>query len=283
MEENPSASQYDPNMVVQYFDDFGIQEWERLVQSPSREVSLYIHTHYLEKHIIRGKRVLEIGAGPGRLTQVLSRLGAQIVVADISRVQLELNKRFALELGFDPEVIDRQQLDMCDLTRFESNSFDAIVVYGGPFSYVLEKRDLALTECLRVLAPGGKLLLSVMSLWGTVHGFLNGVLTTPVPVNQKIISTGDISSATFPERKGNFMHLFDACELKDWLTRHQMEILNISASGCLSLTWGEVLKDVRNDTEKWNELLRMELLASADEGCLNMGTHLIVVAAKRKS
>jgi len=43
-----NRSDYDSNMVVQYFDDFGIQEWERLVQSPFYEVSLYIHTYYLK-------------------------------------------------------------------------------------------------------------------------------------------------------------------------------------------------------------------------------------------
>jgi hypothetical protein len=32
--------------------------------------------------------------------------------------------------------------------------------------------------------------------------------------------------------------------------------------------------------EKWGELLRMELEACAEEGSLNMGTHLIGVARK---
>jgi hypothetical protein len=42
-----------------------------------------------------------------------------------------------------------------------------------------------------------------------------------------------------------------------------------------------MLKEIRNDADKWNELLRMELEACAEEGCLNMGTHLIAVAKTR--
>lgn len=279
-ETDPGASKYDPNAVIQHFDEYGRQEWDRLVQSPMHEVNLHVHTHYLEKHIAPGNKVLEIGAGPGRFTQVLARLGAQVVVGDISNVQLELNRRFAAELGFDQAVLDRQQVDICDLSQFESNSFDCVVVYGGPFSYVLDRRDLALSECLRLLSPGGVLLLSVMSLWGTIHGFLDGVLATPVYVNQKIIGTGDITPATYPERKSNFMHLFRADELRVWLGRFSLELVDLSASNCLSLVWNDMLKGIRNDREKWDELLRMELEACSDPGCLNMGTHLIAVAKK---
>ena len=275
-----AVSNYSANAVIQHFDDFGIREWERLVQAPSDEVSLHVHAHYLEKYIAKGQRVLEIGAGAGRFTQILAGLGAQILVADISSVQLDLNKRFAAELGFREAVLDWQQVDICDLSRFEPDSFDRVVAYGGPFSYVLDKRDLALSECLRVLRSGGLLLCSVMSLWGSAHGRLDGVLSLPVSMNQRITSTGDIIPATFPDRKGNFMHMFRANELKEWLEQKHLTIVNISSSNSISLTWNEMLKEIRNDTQKWNELLRMELEACADDGCLNMGTHLIVVARK---
>ena len=279
--ETSSSSNYNANAVIRHFDDFGIHEWERLVQAPSDEVSLYVHTHYLEKYIATGQRVLEIGAGAGRFTQLLARLGAEILVADISRVQLNLNRKFAAQFGFKKAVLDWQQVDICDLSQFETNSFDCVVAYGGPFSYVLDQRDLALSECLRVLRPGGLLLLSVMSLWGSAHGRLEGVLSLPASLNQKITSTGDIIPATLPERMGNFMHLFRASELKEWLEQKNLTLLDLSASNCISLTWNEMLKGIRDDREKWNELLRMELEACVDEGCLNMGTHLIAVVRKQ--
>ena len=280
--EASSSSVYDALAITQHFDEFGIREWERLTQTPAHEVALYIHSHYLAKHISQGKRVLEIGAGAGRFTQILARLGANVTVADISSVQLALNKRFASEFGFDQAVIDRQQMDICDLSQFESSLFDYVVAYGGPLSYVLDKRDVALGECLRVLRPDGVLILSVMSLWGSAHGNLISVLETPVTANEKITTTGDISPKTFPERKSNFMHLFRANELKEWLSAKKLQILDLSASGCLSLTWGEDLKEIRNDAVRWNELLRMELDACTDPGCLGMGTHLIAVVKKPK-
>jgi 2-polyprenyl-3-methyl-5-hydroxy-6-metoxy-1,4-benzoquinol methylase len=278
--QSQNLSSYDREALTRHFDEYGIREWERLVETPAHEVSLYLHTHYLEKYLSRGSRVLEIGAGAGRFTQVLARLGAQIIVADISSVQLDLNRKFAQELGFSQSVVDRQQVDVCDLSRYDANSLDAVIAYGGVFSYVLDQRDQALSECLRVLRSGGLLFLSVMSVWGSAHLHLDNVLELPPETNQKITSTGDISPQTLPDRKGNFMHMFRAGELAEWLQRNGLILLDRSASACLSLTWDTTLEQIKSDREKWAELLRIELEACADPGCLNMGTHIIAVAQK---
>ena len=100
------ASSYQSDSVAQYFDEYGMREWERLVRTPADEVSLYIHTHYLKKCISPNQKVLEIGAGAGRFTQILASLGAQIMVADISSVQLDLNKKFSIEYGFRQAIVD---------------------------------------------------------------------------------------------------------------------------------------------------------------------------------
>jgi hypothetical protein len=76
------------------------------------------------------------------------------------------------------------------------------------------------------------------------------------------------------------MRLFRADELFKWLEQAGLTVMDKSASNCISLTWNESLKQIRTDAEKWGELLRMELDACADEGCLNMGTHLMTVGMK---
>ena len=279
--QNSNASFYRPDLIAQYFDEFGAREWERLIQTPADEVSLYLHTYYLKKYVTAGQKVLEIGAGAGRFTQILEGLGTKILVADVSQTQLDLNKKYSAEFGFQHALLDWQQVDACNMSQCDSQSYDAVVAYGGLFSYVLEKRDQALAECLRVLKPGGILLLSVMSLWGSAHGFLDGVLSIPTEHNQKIINTGDITPATYPERQNNFMHLFRVGELVRWLEQFDLTVMDMSASNCISLTWNEALKKIRGNTEKWNELLRMELDAGADAGCSNLGTHIIAIAQKK--
>jgi 2-polyprenyl-3-methyl-5-hydroxy-6-metoxy-1,4-benzoquinol methylase len=277
---NPNnTSHYRADKIAGYFDEYGMHEWDRLVSTPVDEVSLYIHTHYLKEYVPRGARVLEVGAGAGRFTQVLASLGASILVADISQVQLDLNKEHAQQHGFAHAVENWQQVDICDMRQFGSGSFDFVVAYGGPFSYVLDKRDQAMGECLRLLKCKGVLLLSVMSVWGSVHRYLNGVLGIPAHINRKIIATGDLSPETIGERDNN-MHMFRAGEFIKWLKGFNLEVLARSASFCLSPGWEEMLAEMRADEETWDQLLRMELEACAEEGSLNMGTHLIGVARK---
>jgi SAM-dependent methyltransferase len=280
MPEPPSQSNYDPQSIIQYFDEFGEGEWRRLVRTPPDEVNLYLHRRYLEKRLAPGSRVLEIGAGAGRFTQILANLGARILVADLSPVQLELNRLYAGQFGFAHAVEDWLQVDICDLSCLEPRSFDAVVAYGGLFSYVLDQRPRALQECLRVLRPGGRLFLSVMSLWGSAHASLDNVLAIPPAANRKIIQTGDITPHTFPGRENQFMHLFRSGELRRWLLGAGLALLDLSASGCLSVTWGEALQKIRDDPEKWEALLQVETEACAGPGCLDMGTHLIAVAEK---
>lgn len=271
---------FDPAQIARYYDEYGEKEWERLVANPVNEASLHVHTHYLKKYIPAGAEVLEIGAGAGRFTHILAEMGAKVTAADISPRQIALNRQHAEELGFAGKVADWQVADIRHLAQFEDASFDHVVAYGGPFSYVLDERDSALQACLRVLRPGGMLLLSVMSLWGTIHMALNGVLALPVEVNRKVIASGDLVPETY-DNEGHYMHMFRADELRSWLAGSGVQVLTLSAANALTNTWGEQLAEARQDVNVWANLLAWELEASAEPGALDMGTHILAVVAKQ--
>ena len=86
-------SRYDAHWMARVFDEYGEKEWERWERSHADQVKLHVHCHYIRLAVKEGDSVLEVGAGAGRFTQVLAELGAQIVVADISEGQLNLNRK----------------------------------------------------------------------------------------------------------------------------------------------------------------------------------------------
>lgn len=157
-------SSWDPERTAQYFDEYGEREWERFENGTTPGPSMTIHTQMLEGYVRPGDRVLDAGAGPGRFTLELLRLGAHVTALDLSPGQLELLRARV------PDV-EAQVGDITDLSAFADDSFDVTVCFGGPLSYVVERAEQAVAELARVTRPGGHLLVSVMGLAGAVVHF----------------------------------------------------------------------------------------------------------------
>jgi cyclopropane fatty-acyl-phospholipid synthase-like methyltransferase len=102
------TSKYDPAYIRNYFERYAEREWERLDSGPASRISFHLHRWHLERYIKPGNHVLEVGAGPGRFTIELAKLGAAITVSDISPVQLELNRQYIQEAGHEQSVAARK-------------------------------------------------------------------------------------------------------------------------------------------------------------------------------
>ncbi|MGY5880721.1 MAG: class I SAM-dependent methyltransferase [Candidatus Thorarchaeota archaeon] len=278
-------TKYNPEMIEGHFDDPTDEEWERLDRTPKGKVQFHIHNHYLQKYIKKGDKVLEIGSGPGRFTIELAKLGANIGVVDISENQLRLNKEKIQEAGYATSIKWWKKRDIIDLKDIPDNAFDATVCYGGPFSYVLEFVDQAIDEVLRVTKLGGIVLSSVMSCLGTYHHLLNNVfIDQEIELDKfdELTRSGDVTRDL--AAKGTHQcHMFRWREFKDILSKHPVDILDVSAANYLSngLANEENLIEIMKDPEKWNMLLKWELDFSKEPGVIDAGTHFIVIFGKQ--
>jgi SAM-dependent methyltransferase len=227
--------------------------------------------------------VLEVGAASGRFTVELARLGARIVVTDISPGQLELNVTNVAEAGLESAVEARELADIVDLTGYPDGSFDAVLCYGGPLSHVLDRADQALAELLRVAKPGGRLLLGVMSLYGSLRAFLGGVESEieefGIDEMQAIVETGDLP--THHSSMGTPVHLFSWEELRGLLERHDCDVVAASAANLLSIGNDEICERWLQDPEMWERFLSWEVSSCAQPGAIDGGTHIIAVVCKR--
>ena len=273
-------TRYDPDWVRAHYDAYGTREWDRWEESPVERVKFYVHLHYLREHVRPGDRVLEIGAGAGRFTRELARITRHIVVADLSPGQLRLNREAAARLDFASSIEDWVECDLCDLSpHFVDRSFDTVVCTGGPLSYVFDRRDDAAAELYRVTREGGTLVLSVMSLWGTVHQYLAGVLDIDPAANRRILATGDLTPETIGPGR-HYAHMFRSTELRETLERGGWNVQTLSTSNCLSTGWVGLLGDVEEDGPTWAHLIEMEIKACREAGCVDLGTHMIAVCRK---
>lgn len=268
---------YNPARVAALYDAYGKKEWYRLTKDPAGLVSFHIHQHYLKEYVRSQDSVLELGAGAGRFTIELAKLGASITVGDISAEQLKLNQKYVGEYKYEAAIASRLQLDIIDLSMFEADTFDTIVCYGGALSYVLEEASTALTEMRRVLKPEGYLLLSVMSLIGTTQKYFESITEEPdfTQLVNQVNQNGLLDRA---ESNKNSLKMYRAKELRQLLEARQFTVVAMSASNYLSLSRNEFLEQKIQNTDAWSDFLNWELDFCGSDGCLDGGTHIIAVA-----
>jgi SAM-dependent methyltransferase len=265
---------YDAAHVASFYDEYGEREWTRFEDARTPAPSLDVHHEHLRRFIRPDDRVLDIGAGPGRFTIELARLGAQIVVADVSPGQLELNRERIAAAGLEQHVEGRVTADVTELSRWDDTSFDAAVCFGGPLSYALEHAEKGISELVRVTKDGGHVLVSVMSLVGTITHYLP-ILLDLVRRDGPAKSDEVVRTGFLPEEPdyGHLpMKLFRWNELEALLSRHGT-IVAASAAGLLPGAQPE-------EPELKAFLARTELALAEEPGALDCGEHILAVLRK---
>ena len=159
---------YDPNYTRKFYDAYGSHEWGRLEVTAYGRLQAIIHTDFIGRYVRHGDRVLDAGCGPGRFTATVAKLGAAVTALDLSERQLEIAEEKIREAGLLEAVDAFVPADITDLSLFPDGQFDAVICYGGALSYVSERRHRAASELVRVVRPGGILLISVMSRYGAM-------------------------------------------------------------------------------------------------------------------
>jgi ubiquinone/menaquinone biosynthesis C-methylase UbiE len=262
---------WDPERAASFYDEYGESEWTRFEDGRTPAPSLDVHLDRVRHFVNAGDRVLEVGAGPGRFTIELARLGAQVTVSDLSPGQLELNRERVAAEGLEEHVVERELADVLDLSRWDDASFDATICFGGPLSYVVDRTDDGIAELVRVTRPGGHVLVSVMSLVGTVTHFLPILLDLVrrdgVAKNEAIVRTGFLPDE--PDYGHLAMKLFRWSELEALLSSHGT-VVDACAAGLLPAVEPE-------EPELRAFLSRVELELAGEPGAVSCGQHILAV------
>ncbi|HEY6309439.1 MAG TPA: class I SAM-dependent methyltransferase [Streptosporangiaceae bacterium] len=278
----PEGVTYRPEITSAFYDEWGEREWDRLDRSFHDQVNFRVHQQILDETIEAGDEVLEAGAGPGRFTIELARLGAKVHVGDLSEVQLRINQQKVTEAGAEESVLSRRRLDISDLTGIESGRFDATVCFGSALGCVLDKVPAAVGELVRVTRPGGLVMISVTSRFGFLRAAIGLILQLVQDPEQlaavdKAVSTGDNANI---KTQTLTTHFFTWQELTDLLVKHGCEIVTGATANFLTARWPELRPYWFRKPEVMEAFMRWELEACRAPGAFDCGTHIITVARR---
>ncbi|MGH2856705.1 MAG: class I SAM-dependent methyltransferase [Solirubrobacteraceae bacterium] len=167
--------------------DYYEQLWERLPDELNPP-DLELRRRFALANVAAGDRVLDLGCGTGDLSAALMAAGARVVAVDIAEAALRRARARHPDLELALVPIDGP-------LPLDDGAFD--VVWSSEVIEHVADTARWLSEVRRVLAPGGRLLLTTPS-HGRLPLLLGGV-------------------ARYSEPLGDHLHLYTARSLQDLL------------------------------------------------------------------
>ncbi len=114
----------------------------------------------IAEHIgLEGKNVLDFGSGTGALAVAVALKGASVTATDPTAVSLEACNWRARYFGLDESRVRTVHIGIEPGLPFADASFD-MVTCNSVFEFIPSRRDQYVRELVRVLRPGGHLVLS---------------------------------------------------------------------------------------------------------------------------
>jgi len=172
----------------------------------------------------KGRRVLDIPCGMGRLTLPLARMGLVMTGVDLSNSYLRRARRLARKEGLDIRFI---RSDMRDID-FDSQ-FHAAFNWWGSFGYFSHEENLAFCrKVLKALKPGGRFLIEgpnksyILSHFRAHNeGIHGGVAVTQDvvyrPATGRIVATWTFQKGRISERRTSDMWFFNGADIRKLL------------------------------------------------------------------
>lgn len=96
-----------------------------------------------------GKKILDVGTGPGTLALILAEMGHDVTGLDFSEGMLSRGRENARRFGLDVAFVRGDAEDL----KFEDASFDVVICRA--LMWTLTRPEEAVAEWNRVLRPGG--------------------------------------------------------------------------------------------------------------------------------
>lgn len=138
------------------------EHWETLWEAKKDVQNVYSNEDRILRGLsrvceLRGKRVLEVGAGTGRDSFRLMDRGATVIQLDYSVNSLQILKQLSEDLGVQTTIVGGDTFQL----PFRDETFDIVFHQGLLEHFRNAQAHALLKENIRVLKPGGFLLADV--------------------------------------------------------------------------------------------------------------------------
>ena len=251
----------DAELVQEVYQRY--DEDTRLNKSQAARVEFLTTVRYVEKYLSPGAKILDVGAGAGEYSFYFARKGYHVSALELADANIAA---FRAKMAND-DTIDLVQGNALDLSRYESDSFDIVLLFG-PLYHLHEETDKlrCIEEAKRVCKPDGKIFFAFISN--------DMVILTMQQCQEDYLMNGDYNKETF--RLDDFPFVFHTpVHCRELLGKAGIQICHEVASDGAS----ELLQDLVNDMDEasFQQYLRYHFYICEKPEFFGMSNHLLFV------
>lgn len=271
--------------IRKYYLADPVREWERLADAGGGAIEFEVTRRLIERHIPGPARVLDVGGGPGRYTVYMADRGRTVVLADLVPELLDVARQQIAAAGVGANVEEVVVADACDLSRWDSASFDGVLALG-PFYHLTEagRREAAAREIARVLKRGGVVLAAFMPRLV----FLRRLMLVPQErhrLRDHEFVRGVLDDGVFRnDNPGRFDEGYGARpeEISPFFERFGFESLGLVApEGIAPVAYSELSDMASSDPESYAAAIDVLEMTSSEPSILGAASHLLYIGRKR--
>lgn len=259
--------------IIKDFYQNGYQEDSRLNKDKTHYLEFITTTHYIDKYLKKGNRILEVGAGTGKYSLHYAKKGYQIDSIELVESNIEVLKS-NIENNMNINV---EQGNAIDLSRYGDNTFDITLVLG-PLYHLFDKdeQQKAIEEAIRVTKKGGIIYIAfiLFDLIMLDTTFVNGTIKQDYLEEKRI--TKDYKSINNKENIFNLMYFKD---VKSLIDNNKVEKLHFIATDGV----GRIIKDTINnmDEETYKHYINYHLSICEREDLIGYSNHILSIIKKQ--
>ncbi len=257
--------QYDPFAIRERYEQIADLEDKAEKEGSFR---VLIPRYFIKKYITRDDIVLDAAGGTGINAIIMALSCKSVTLVDLAPGILD-RARTNIALKGLTDKIRVVEGDITDLAAFCDATFSFIVCVGAALSYVLDLRERAIQELLRVAKIGATIIVQIQSKCGMIASKIRkGLIKEAFEIHK---------NKPFTDGMGVRSHLYTVGEIANLLRKLGCQILETATSPVFAHTTDNSNIYRKND-EELKLLETLEYGYCAKQELLGQGHHIVVVA-----